>query len=88
MTRLAIAAHDTAVALADARRSGDHERAAALSEQLASLAELHALEQARWLADLHHVAPSRRPLPLFGALLERRGSDVSSSPLPPRNRRP
>lgn len=88
MTRLAVAAHETAVALADARRSGDHERAAALAEELAALAELHALEQARWLADLHHVAPSRRPLPLFGALLGRRGSDVSSSPLTPKNRRP
>lgn len=87
MTRLAVAAHETAVALADARRCGDHERAAALSEQLASLAELHALEQARWLADLHPTAPQRRPLPLFGALLGRRGSDVSS-PLPPKNRRP
>jgi hypothetical protein len=87
VTRLAVAAHETAVALADARRSGDHERAAALAEELAALAELHALEQARWLADLHPAAPQRRPLPLFGALLERRGSDVSS-PLTPKNRRP
>ena len=98
VTRSAIAVEETAQELADAkreaaralpsRRSEALERVEALRLELGAAADAHAYAQARELAGLIDSPPAPRRLcePVFGALMGRRGSDVSS-PVAPRNRR-